>query len=238
MKKLRQKRSQIWLMPSIEFKNLVKNSNSLAQILRYFNFVTSHGNYGTLKRRLNEENIDYSHIKMGRNSNKHRVFPIRAIPLEKVMIKNSTYSRKSLKIRLSKNGMLKNYCYNCGLPSFWNGKKLVLILDHINGINNDHRLENLRMLCPNCNSQTDTFSGKNNKQKTRNKRKYCCIICGKNITESSNTGKCSICIKYDLRKIKDRPSKEQLLKEIKELGYCAVGRKYGVSDNSIRRWIK
>jgi 5-methylcytosine-specific restriction endonuclease McrA len=49
----------------------------------------------------------------------------------------------------------------CGQQPMWNGKQLVLILDHINGINNDNRLENLRLLCPNCNSQTPTFAGRN-----------------------------------------------------------------------------
>ena len=82
-------------------------------------------------------------------------------PLEKVMIENSTYYRGHLKRRLLENRTLKNKCDICGLENIWNNKKIIMVLDHKNGIRNDHRLENLRMLCPNCNSQTDTFCGKN-----------------------------------------------------------------------------
>ncbi|MGB2240169.1 MAG: HNH endonuclease [Pseudomonadales bacterium] len=52
-------------------------------------------------------------------------------------------------------------CSSCGIGDEWNGKPITLQLDHINGVNNDHRLDNLRMLCPNCHSQTDTWCGRN-----------------------------------------------------------------------------
>ena len=69
-----------------------------------------------------------------------------------------------LKERLVKEGILEYKCAECGI-SKWNNKPLSLHLDHINGINNDHRIENLRFLCPNCHSQTDTYAGKNRKHK-------------------------------------------------------------------------
>jgi 5-methylcytosine-specific restriction endonuclease McrA len=59
-----------------------------------------------------------------------------------------------------KENRLEYKCANCGIKE-WNNLPLSLQLDHINGVNNDHRLENLRFLCPNCHSQTDTYSGKN-----------------------------------------------------------------------------
>ena len=59
------------------------------------------------------------------------------------------------------NGFLDNECSICKLGPEWNGVKLVLQLDHINGIYNDNRIENLRILCPNCHSQTATYAGKN-----------------------------------------------------------------------------
>jgi hypothetical protein len=71
-----------------------------------------------------------------------------------------TYPTNKLKKRLLEEGFLVNKCSECGLSDTWNGNPIVLQLDHINGINNDHRLENVRLLCPNCHSQTDTWCGK------------------------------------------------------------------------------
>ncbi len=230
----RQRTSVIWSISNEEFKKIVNQNNSFADIIRHFGLVVASSNYNTLKKRLKEENIDYSHIPQGIDSNKNKVFPERAIPLEEVMIENSTYCRGTLKRRLLKNGILKNQCSNCKLAPLWDNQKLVMVLDHINGINNDHRLENLRLLCPNCNSQQKTFSGRNSR------KKYNCQKCGKETTRKRKY--CNICCQENnslyQRKVKNRPSKEQLLKEIKETNYCAVGRKYGVSDNAVRKWLK
>lgn len=78
-----------------------------------------------------------------------------------VMVENSTYPRSSLRRRLLRSGVIPYVCAVCGRGPEWEGRPLTLILDHINGVNNDHRKENLRFLCPNCSSQTDTFSGRN-----------------------------------------------------------------------------
>jgi len=79
---------------------------------------------------------------------------------EEVFVENSTYARHNIKRRLIKQKMIEYVCQDCGIDRNWNGKKLSLQLDHINGVNNDNRIENLRFLCPNCHSQTDNFSGK------------------------------------------------------------------------------
>lgn len=73
-------------------------------------------------------------------------------------------SRGSLKKHLIDNHILRNQCDLCDAQPIWKDKPLVLVLDHINGINNDNRLTNLRLLCPNCNSQTETFAGRNVKK--------------------------------------------------------------------------
>lgn len=65
-----------------------------------------------------------------------------------------------VKERLLQEGILKEQCTECGVGNEYNGKPLVLELDHINGKRNDHRLKNLRILCPNCHSQTPTFRGR------------------------------------------------------------------------------
>lgn len=82
-------------------------------------------------------------------------------PLDSVLIENSTYARHSVKRRLISESLLEYKCSCCGNIGEYNNKPLVLQLDHINGINNDHRLENLRFLCPNCHTQQDTYAAKN-----------------------------------------------------------------------------
>jgi 5-methylcytosine-specific restriction endonuclease McrA len=84
------------------------------------------------------------------------------MPLEKLL--RDGKSRYNIKHRLMRAGLLQNRCEQCGL-SEWRGKPLIAHIDHINGIKNDHRLENLRMLCPNCHSQTETYSGHNVKRR-------------------------------------------------------------------------
>jgi 5-methylcytosine-specific restriction endonuclease McrA len=72
-------------------------------------------------------------------------------------------NRKHVKMRLVRAGLLENSCQSCGLVG-WQGKPLNMHLDHVNGVKNDNRLENLRMLCPNCHSQTPTYGGRNLKR--------------------------------------------------------------------------
>ncbi len=79
-------------------------------------------------------------------------------PLERIL--QNSRSRQTIKRRLLQAGILKNVCEECGLAE-WRGKPLAIQIDHRNGIRDDHRVENLRMLCPNCHSQTETFAGRN-----------------------------------------------------------------------------
>ena len=78
-----------------------------------------------------------------------------------VFVENSQYPRHRLKERIIKQNLLEWECSICGMLPEWNGKKLMLVLDHINGVNNDNRIENLRFVCPNCNSQLPTHCAKN-----------------------------------------------------------------------------
>lgn len=78
-----------------------------------------------------------------------------------ILVDNSNYTNRfRLKIRLIRAGLLEDICYVCKQVPVWNGEPLTLQLDHINGKSLDNRIENLRMICPNCHSQTKTFSGK------------------------------------------------------------------------------
>jgi hypothetical protein len=74
--------------------------------------------------------------------------------------KHPQYQTFKLKNRLFKEGLKINQCEECGI-SEWNGKPLKCELDHVNGDRTDHRLKNLKIVCPNCHSQTETFRAKN-----------------------------------------------------------------------------
>jgi 5-methylcytosine-specific restriction endonuclease McrA len=81
-------------------------------------------------------------------------------PNEEIFTEESYYSNELVKQRIVKDNLIEYKCKNCGIDS-WLGETIVLDLDHINGNNRDNRLENLRFLCPNCHSQTDTYKGRN-----------------------------------------------------------------------------
>ncbi len=85
-----------------------------------------------------------------------------AMPLEDLLV--ARRSRRHVKVRLLRAGILENRCEECGL-SEWRGRPLSVHIDHINGVRDDHRLENLRMLCPNCHSQTDTYGARNKRRR-------------------------------------------------------------------------
>lgn len=93
-------------------------------------------------------------------------------PLAQVLVEHSTYTRNSLKKRLIDDKILPYLCAGCGCEPEWMGKPLVLILDHINGVNDDNRIENLRFVCPNCNSQLPTFCGRNKGNLTKGRPRH------------------------------------------------------------------
>lgn len=142
----------------------IASNTTMSETLRELNLKVNGGNFTTLKKCIaawelsTKHWLGYGHLKGRQAYNKGQ-----GPPLEEVMVENSSYNRGSLKRRLIDKGILKNRCL-CGQGTKWKKQPLVLVLDHINGVKNDHRLENLRLLCPNCNSQTSTFSGRNVKR--------------------------------------------------------------------------
>lgn len=142
-----------------EFIQMIQNANSFAECCRKVG-LSDKGRHGTdaIKRRCDELNLSTEHFGKSGHSNSAKY------TLEEILIKNSFYTNVNhLKIRLINEGKLEYKCSICGNTGFWNNKPLSLVLDHINGDHKDHRIENLRILCPNCHSQTDTFAGKNKK---------------------------------------------------------------------------
>ena len=82
-------------------------------------------------------------------------------PNEKIFVENSTYARHLIKKRILNEKLIDYNCSICGIDAVWQNKPMPLILDHINGVNDDNRLENLRFVCSNCDTQLPTYKSKN-----------------------------------------------------------------------------
>ena len=206
-----------------EFKKIVVDSKSFSEVSKKIYDNTYCGNRQTIKKRIIEYDIDISHFDFKPKNCYHEKFS-----LNEILITGSTYNTKNLKKRLYNEGLKERKCEKCGQDENWYGEKMSLILDHINGDNMDNRLINLRILCPNCNSTLPTHGGKNIKFKSKSERK------------KLSEGEKEVSLKkrsINQRKVK-RPSFKQLNSDVSLFDYSAIGRKYGVSDNSIRKWLK
>ena len=203
----------------------IANSANLADALFKLNkTINSTTNRMVLTQYIKDYRIDISHFK------KHDKFTD-----EEVFSEHSHAGQRVLKKRYRDGNYVEYKCLICGQEPFWNGKELVLILDHINGVHDDDRLENLRWVCPNCNRQLDTSNGKNAKREPKEKStsrhcrvKHTCPDCGAIVYKKDNL--CSICAKLKQRRV-ERPPALELARMIKETSFLAVGKKYGVSDN-------
>ena len=143
-----------------ELKRMVEESITMTQLMRKLGYTANRGNsYMLVKRYLDENDIDTSHFK----GKSHGTSKTETYTLNDILVEDCTYGNMtSLKRRILNAGLLENKCDICGLTE-WMGYPIVLQLDHINGDNRDNRIENLRLLCPNCHSQTETFCRKKKK---------------------------------------------------------------------------
>lgn len=238
-----------------ELKATIAESFNIAHILRTLQLNTVY--HYKIKEFIENNNLSTTHFKIvykhtPYNGNKIRSF-------------------SSYKKTLLRQGKLVNKCAICNMNPIWNNKPLVLQLDHINGDHSNNSIENLRLLCPNCHTQTDTYTGRNSKKdtiKTGNlvienikkdipkkiyevkklldkntlvenikSKEFDCINCNNTVTRKSTTGMCSKCYNISARKV-DRPSYQILIDEINKNKINPTARKYGVSNRTILKWVK
>lgn len=154
--------------------------------------------------------------------------------VEGSLVEHGTSSRKSIRNLVLGCKLIPYVCAICNMLPSWQGADLVLRLDHINGKNRDHRLENLRFVCPNCDSQLPTYCGRNRKIPGRGKRTKSCS-CGRKIWPRSIM--CRRCRSLTQNPIIKWPAVNDLLDRLRNESYLSVARSLGVSDNAIRKHI-
>ena len=140
----------------------IKDCYSFAELCRRLGLKPGGTNPKTLRKKLEEFGIDYSHFT-GQGWNVGLKFkPRTAKDLSEILTKDSTYQSYKLLQRLIKENVKEYKCEICG-NSEWMGNPIPLQLHHIDGEHTNNELSNLQILCPNCHAQTDNYAGKKNK---------------------------------------------------------------------------
>lgn len=212
-------------------QDIIDISKSLHEIIKNLGLdATKQFYYAILKERIETDNLSLD--KMLQNKKNYV-----KVPLDKkleLFVEHSTAKRNEIRYTILKRNLLEYKCFDCGLIDVYNGKTLTLQLDHINGVNDDHRLENLRWLCPNCHSQQPTSYGRNNK-----KVKIISLCeCGNiKCVESKFCANCNR-TKAGEKRRKFEVSKEELIILVKKFPLTSIGKMFNVSDNAVRRRCK
>lgn len=211
---------------------VVMQCTSMRQVLPKLGLLYSGSMHMHIKKLVQMYGIDTSHFctTSGKRQFSEPIKP------EEYLINNPEVFRPPLRIKtyLLRDGIKEWKCEKCGGVE-WNSIPIPIQLHHKDGDIHNNTLENLELLCANCHAQTDNYAGR--KSSAQNK----CKRCGKNIPNSREF--CSKSCANKTREYPDRykvahPSKQQLKKDMESMSWLAIGRKYGVSDNAVRKWAR
>jgi hypothetical protein len=242
---VRRLREHTFVPPRVRYteaaaRSAIAASKSYSEALRRLGMRAAGGNHRTLRKyaervwRIPTDHFDphaFQRIQMAERAQR---------PLSDYLTENSTYSRGALKRRLFKEGVKQRECERCGAGELSHGRPMSLILDHMNGVANDNRLDNLQIVCPNCAATLETHCGRNKPRVCQwceatfrpasPEQRYCSHACWR-------TSDAARADRPD-RRVVERPSYEQLLADLAAMSWIAVGAKYGVSDNAVRKWLR
>lgn len=239
----------------------VTKSFSYRNVLKLLGLRPTGGNYDCIKRKISKLGLDTSHFTL-KGWSKGKIFGPKR-DLEYYLSGNpGAITSHALRLRLLKEGIKEAKCEVCGLTR-WQNEPIPLELEHVDGDHFNNRLENLKILCPNCHALTPTYRAKNRKDYKLGAERLelslrresglkpdvsavpprphviysTCLLCNAPIYKKGRKHCSYACSSLAARRVV-RPSKEELLKEIAESNFLQIGKKYGVSDNAIRKWLK
>lgn len=146
-----------------DLRRAVLGARSLAAIVRALGLRAAGGNFAHVRRRIEELGLDTSHV-LGQGWNLGRSPGVKR-PLSEILVAGRWTSTHALKLRLLRAGLKRPACELCGWAQRAADGRVPVELDHVNGDRDDNRLENLRILCPNCHALQPTHRGLNRKRR-------------------------------------------------------------------------
>lgn len=228
-----------------KYIDLIKNSSSLCEVCRKAGIVATTGNYDTLKKIIQEHNLDTSHFKR-----QHK--PIQEHHTLREYLSNQfTITSYRLKRLLLREGLKEALCEKCH-RSEWEGEAIPLQLHHKDGNNRNNSFDNLILLCPNCHAQTENYCSRN----IRHAHPGVCQWCGGDVKKEDNQFCSAECyyeyirrnrkkkeVKQEKKQKKESyhsscPAKDILITDLSCMSMRQIGRKYGVSDKAVCKWLK
>lgn len=226
-----------------ELEQIVKTSFSYAEVLSKLGYGTSQGgNHKTLKKRIQYYNISTQHF--------HITASKRDWSDTEIFCEDSKASQSKLRRTFKARNFIEYECAICGLAPFWNGKSLVLTLDHKNGKNKDNRIENLQWVCPNCDRQSNTYCAKSKKQHEKGvilhsgnyDRAYANSVPKEIIEEAFrevSNEEAFKAVKQATKTTIAIPERQELKAQLWTLkNYTQVANFYNVTSTHIRRWCR